>query len=573
MGTISASKSITIKGVGTFTLKAEFSSNQDNNNVALNTSPVTAKATLTKGTGSFSYSTRQGTLYILWHDNKNNTDTLWDSMDVKKLMEGSVSISATKNVAHNDDGSLSGYAIAKWTKASGGSQYAPASGTVATDTKKFDTIARASVPTLSVSQATLGSTKVVINTNKKADFFNHKLSYSVNGSAEIEIATNVVDSFEWIPVLSIANNFTNAIDGEIVIKCKTFNGTTQIGETKEVKLKVLIPDSVKPSISKVALEELSDVMKAKNWGVYVQNHSKIKGKVTAVGSYGSVINSYTIKINNELFVESEFETSIITIVNPTIDVTVVDSRGRKATYQASVPVLAYEFPSITEFVVNRNITTNTKMDVSFKCKHYKVNGKNTKKFVLFYKKTKDTNYTSLTITNVSAESTTNDYIIYKGSTQLTITTGDSYQAYLVVTDAFKDVSSTVKDVNTVFKLFNITADKKYFAVGKLHEEVGYNEFAVPQLHLANIYRKDGNYQGAFLSCPNINSGKMTYNSGNKTLEYQNGSSNHKIPVITGDMMPYYAVKSGSLVQLKNASGGNLFPVVETDYVVVGTFTE
>jgi len=56
MGTISASKSITIKGVGTFTLKAEFSSNQDNNNVALNTSPVTAKATLTKGTGSFSYS-------------------------------------------------------------------------------------------------------------------------------------------------------------------------------------------------------------------------------------------------------------------------------------------------------------------------------------------------------------------------------------------------------------------------------------------------------------------------------------------------------------------------------------
>ena len=472
MAKISSTKTVTIRGAGTFILEAYFESEQNNNNVTNNTSSVYAKATLTKGTGSFSYSTKQGTLSIYWHDNKTNKDVLWKSLDVSKLMSGSVSVSLTKNVNHKDDGTLSGYAKAVWTKASGGSQYAPASGSVSTDTKTFDTIARASEPTVNVTQATLGTTTVTISTNKKADF-THTLVYTINGSNEVEIATGVVDSKTWTPPLSIANNLPNNTEGTVVIKCKTYNGSTLIG-TKETNLKVLVPDSIVPTISDVEVSEADSTMISKNWGIYVQGKSKLKVETTASGVYGSTIKAYKITgIDSDTFSSSVFTSDVLkTVGAKKITVTVTDTRNRTTSTTVDYTCFAYEKPKIESVDAQRCDSTGkltsegTYLKYSFKASISPVDNKNNvQKYEVGYKASGASTYTYKTIAS-SGYSLNQENIILSNVTFANTT---QYDIVFRVTDAFGIPTTINKVLSTVDDLINCNASGKSMAFGKASE--------------------------------------------------------------------------------------------------------
>jgi hypothetical protein len=144
---ITTNKSVTLKASatgGTFTLNAKLTENSVS--IVDNTSNVTVTGKLSKGTGTFVGS--GGTLYIDWYDNKTKTITQKSSKAITTLQSGSISTSATFNVEHNEDGTLSGYARARWVR--GSSTYAPSSGSVSTSSTALTTI-------LSLNSATPGS--------------------------------------------------------------------------------------------------------------------------------------------------------------------------------------------------------------------------------------------------------------------------------------------------------------------------------------------------------------------------------------------------------------------------------
>lgn len=128
----SASTSTTLTtpagGTATYTLNASFWENSTS--TPNNTSNITCKATLTGNNSTGWTSSYSSTLTIYWHDNRENYDRYVASISVSSLAAGgSTSCQGTINVTHKDDGSLSGYAYAYFTKG-GTSSYAPYSGGV-----------------------------------------------------------------------------------------------------------------------------------------------------------------------------------------------------------------------------------------------------------------------------------------------------------------------------------------------------------------------------------------------------------------------------------------------------------
>jgi len=125
----SASNSVTLwsNGGHGYTLNASFWENSTS--TPNNTSNITCKATLTSQGAAWS-SSYNSTLTIYWHDNRENYDRQVASINLSSLgINASAAAQGTINVTHKDDGSLSGYAYAYFTKG-GTSSYTPNSGGV-----------------------------------------------------------------------------------------------------------------------------------------------------------------------------------------------------------------------------------------------------------------------------------------------------------------------------------------------------------------------------------------------------------------------------------------------------------
>lgn len=139
----SASKSTTLTSAvgGTYTLSASFVENSTS--IPNNTSNITVSGTIARGSGRFSTSGNHK-LYVYWHDNKTNTDRYVAEQTVPTLYDSgaSATASATFNVEHKADGTLSGYAWAQWSPASS-ANYMPHAGSVATDNTALTNIPRA----------------------------------------------------------------------------------------------------------------------------------------------------------------------------------------------------------------------------------------------------------------------------------------------------------------------------------------------------------------------------------------------------------------------------------------------
>lgn len=137
----SASNSVTLwsNGGHGYTLNASFWENSTS--TPNNTSNITCKATLTSQGAAWS-SSYNSTLTIYWHDNRENYDRQVASINLTSLgVNASAAAQGTINVTHNDDGNLSGYAYAYFTKG-GTSSYTPNSGGVSNGWTGLTRIAR-----------------------------------------------------------------------------------------------------------------------------------------------------------------------------------------------------------------------------------------------------------------------------------------------------------------------------------------------------------------------------------------------------------------------------------------------
>lgn len=334
---------------------------QRGRDTANNRSKVYVEAKLTSGRTNWS-SGYASYIRVYWHDNRENYDRLCFETAISSCSyNSSYYASGEIWVTHKDDGSLSGYVYATFTKG-GTSGYAPSTGGVTTDWTALWAVARASTP--SIDGTIYTGTTVTINTNRASSSFTHVLSYKygeLTGYINNSDTTKIGASTSWAIPANFAAQFPNANKGTCTITCDTYNGSTKIG-TKTYNKDIYINNSLVPTISAKSAVDGNTTIKNLNWGVYLVGKSYPVLSITAAGIQGSSISTYHAKINTgdekTGITVAELNTNIhneaVISGTNTIKVWVTDSRGAKSTeHSITFTGRTYSSPQISAFNVAR----------------------------------------------------------------------------------------------------------------------------------------------------------------------------------------------------------------------------
>lgn len=305
-------------------------------------------------------------------------------------------------------------------------------------TGELNTIPRATTPMFDALSADMGTT-INVYTLRASESFTHDLAYSFAGGEYVSMGSGVGTHMYWEVPLSLANSIPNTTYGTLTIRCITKNGSTVVG-TKTALLTVKVPTTVIPTISSVTLAEAA-TGGITSIGAYVQTKSKIEATITAAGSYGSTIKSYTSVFEGKSYSGASFTTDFVKGSGTvSIKTTVTDSRGRTATKTTSVTVLSYEAPTISTFNVARYTSggvanpDGTYAWVTIAYNVTSLNSKNKATAKIEYKKTTDTTWTSLyNRTELSLNTTLKP-------TSTTFSTDDQWDFKVTLTDSFNSAT-------------------------------------------------------------------------------------------------------------------------------------
>lgn len=373
------------------------------------------------------------------------------------------------NIPHNNDGTKSfSYSFSQefaitFAGASVGTIIGSGTGTL-------NTIPRATTPSFHVSSIDMDET-VTIYTLRASDSFTHDLAYSFAGSDYVSIATGVETYMYWKVPLELARSIPNSTSGTLTLRCTTKNGTTVIG-TKTALLTIKVPAALTPTVDSVTITEASTGT-IDTIGSYVQSKSKIKAEITAVGSYGSTIKSYSSTFEGKTYTGESFTTDTVTGSGTIrLRVNITDSRGRTSTQAKDITVLAYNTPQISTFHVaryNEKGAADPDGEYAWLQLAYSVtslNGKNTASAVIQYKKTVDTNWTTLqTETALSLNTTLKP-------TGTTFSTDYQWDFKVTLKDAFKAEAVYSTYIPSGDVILDIRADGKGIAFFKTSTKEG-----------------------------------------------------------------------------------------------------
>lgn len=344
----------------------------------------------------------------------------------------------------------------------------------ASGTGAFNTIARATVPTVSASSIDMGQS-ITINMPRASSGFDHTLTYSFSGASGT-IGSDLGTSKAWTVPLSLANQIPSGTSGTCTITCKTYNGSTLVG-TKTVTFTAKVPASVKPTIASVAVADTVTAV-YNQFGNMVQGKSKPKLTITASGAYSSTIKTYKTVFESKSYSGASPTTAAISGSGTvTASITVTDSRGRTATATKSWTVLPYTAPAISILTAIRCDPDGTadyeglcaKIAGAFKIST--LNNKNTNSYKIDYKLKTGTTWTAIASGNSYSYA---DTII----TDEKFNADSAYDLRLSITDYFGTVSRII-EIPTAFTLIDFNANGRALAFGKV-SGISYGvEFGMP----------------------------------------------------------------------------------------------
>ena len=384
-------------------------------------------------------------------------ETVYSKTAAVNRYKGKVA-SGTKTISHNSDGSKSFSASVE------AASYYGSVNSKGSKTFTLNTIARATTPTLSASSVDMGG-KVTINTPRASSSFTHDLAYSFAGGSYVSIATGVATSYSWT-VPDLASKIPNATSGTVTIRCITKNGSTSIG-TKTVLLTAKVPASVVPSISAVALVEATAGLAAQ-FKAYIQNKSKVKATITAAGAKGSTIKSYSTTFQGKTYTGASWTSGLLTNSGTlTMTTKVTDSRGRTASKNTSLTVLAYTLPAIAAFSAYRCTEDGTEAnDGTYVSAYYSytvpvLNGGNTAAMVIERKVYGTTTWEKV---HSGASTASRDIVILPG-----FSVDNQWDLRLSVTDWFGATNYYPIIIPTAEVIMDILADGTGVGFGKVAE--------------------------------------------------------------------------------------------------------
>lgn len=430
-------------------IKYKITINQNWQSVAENYSSVTVTVNFYRtNTGYTSYG--NGTVYC-----KINGTTYTASVSTsQKITNSGVDLfSKTLAIYHNNDGT-------KTLTCSAWISHDVVSSSEQSYSQTLTTIPRASTIS-SISGNTLGS-PITVNINRYSDSFTHKVYYKRTDGNRYEVGSGVGTSCTFTPSIDDSNLLPNSTSGIAVISVDTYLGDTYIS-WNSWNITVYVPSSIVPSIGDITLTESVEGIAAK-FGGFVQWKSKINVNVNAWGSYSSTIRNYNTRINGATYTSSSFTTDYLSSGGDCA-VTVTDSRGRGASKTVGFSATAYWDPWIDTFSVSRCDSDGTANDSGncakcvIKAGIAPVNDKNDKSFTIQYKKTSETSYQTVTLSN-------DDYTLETTQIFTDIDTESEYEFVLNVTDYFT-TSKISRNISTAFTLVDYNANGRGIAFGKV----------------------------------------------------------------------------------------------------------
>ena len=322
-----------------YTLMASFVEN--NVNTSNNTSSVTVTATL-KANGQYWSTSYNSTLAIYWYDNKTGTETLKNSITFAGLsgLHDSKTVTSTFNATHKNDGTLSGYAKAVFTKGSTTSVNAPPNGNVQTNTTALTSIAR--VSTITCTSPYIGDV-AVINLIRSDNSYTDTITYTI-GSITGTIATKTSGTSFPLDTSSLASSIyaqmsSTDVSKQGTITVETFNANNDSLGTNSSTFYLYAKESdCKPTITATIIDTNSTTT------TLTGDNNKI------VIGYSNAQVTYTITPNNGATITSQtingvaLGTSPYTITNTTLgtfNIVVTDSRNFTSTLSIAKPTINY----------------------------------------------------------------------------------------------------------------------------------------------------------------------------------------------------------------------------------------
>lgn len=427
--------------------------------VANNTSSVTAKVQLVSTGSSYtinSSASKSGSLTI------NGTKYTFSFSAALNGNQTKTLFTKTVTVAHASDGSKTcAFAATCGINVTlGGTYYG---NVTASGNGTFNTIPRATVPTLSASSVNMGAS-VTINMPRASGSFDHTLTYSF-GKASGTIGSGLGTSKTWEVPISLASQIPSGTSGTCTITCKTYNGSTLIG-TKSVSFKAKVPDAVVPTISNVSITETVSGLAAR-FGAFVQGKSKVKIGIVAVGAFGSTIKAYKTTVDGKSYSGTAPTTGTLSSGTKAVTITVTDSRGRKATATRTITVIAYSAPTIRGLSPVRALADGTANydgqygKIGFSYSVATIGGKNESRYTLEYKGRDSTEW-------IQIQAGTGYTLSTSILTGPVMDVDSAYDVRLSVTDYFTTTRKTV-EIPTAFTLLDFNASGRGAAFGKVSE--------------------------------------------------------------------------------------------------------
>lgn len=332
-----------------------------------------------------------------------------------------------------------------------------------TKTLTLDTIPRASV--VSAPKTGILGSSLKVEIDRKSASFTDKLYYKVGSKSEEQITEYRGGlTYNWTPPVSLATNAPNSTKLTVTLITKTYNGSTYVGRS-ECVVELSIPTSVAPTL----YVALSDPYKINTtYDGYVQMRSKIKVELTAAGSYGSTIKSYSIKVGNFYAATTSSGTTDYLPSSGNVDVvcSVTDSRGRTTTKTQPVTVLPYSKPTISAISAarcNQDGSANRAGaygKVTFSAAITKLSGNNTAAYKVQYRAHGAERWTDAGSVANGNYNPANVYVVFAADTNT------RYAVRVVATDKFESVESTIRDLPAAFILMDLAKSKKSVGVGR-----------------------------------------------------------------------------------------------------------
>lgn len=364
------------------------------------------------------------------------------------------------NVPHNSDGTKSFTYQVKIVGGSDprGANYQWNSSASSAPSMSLNTIPRATQPNMSASSATMGDA-ITINTPRASSAFTHSLWYQVNGGNWQGIASGVATSYSWTVPVGLASSVPNGTSISVTIICRTFNGSTNLGD-KTTSFTAYVPSSIVPSMGTPTASRVDNGVPS-GWGVYVKGYSKVTIAMTSVsGSYGSTIKSYSITGPNLSSASSSATSGVLGSAGTnTYTCTITDSRGRTASKTVSISVVDYSKPSISVSASRCNSdgtvsSSGTYLRVTASYSIASVSSKNS-----VAAKSVSCNYVSNT-----SFSSGSAFVL---AANCAINT--SYTLTATVEDALGNSASASVTIPTASRIMNVRANKSGIAFGKFAE--------------------------------------------------------------------------------------------------------